>query len=73
MKSKSGLKSLNINAKVNEKDTAQQMAGHLGNANCTIQTLEIIQVNKEKNLLLVKGAVPGAPGGEVVVRPAQKS
>lgn len=51
----------------------KRMAGHLGNANCTIQTLEIIQIDKEKNLLMVKGAVPGAPGGEVTVRPAQKS
>lgn len=51
----------------------KRMAGHLGNASCTIQTLEIIQINKEKNLLMIKGAVPGAPGGEVIVRPAQKA
>jgi large subunit ribosomal protein L3 len=51
----------------------KRMAGHLGNASCTIQTLEIIQINKEKNLLMIKGAVPGSPGGEVIVRPAQKA
>lgn len=51
----------------------KKMAGHLGNASCTVQTLEIIQINKEKNLLMIKGAVPGAPGSEVIVRPAQKA
>jgi large subunit ribosomal protein L3 len=49
------------------------MAGHMGAEQVTTQNLEIIRVDAERNLLLVKGAVPGAPGGDVVVRPAVKA
>jgi large subunit ribosomal protein L3 len=38
----------------------------------TVQTLEVVRVDAERNLLLVKGAVPGATGGDVLVRPAVK-
>jgi len=38
----------------------------------TVQTLEVVRVDAERNLLLVKGAVPGAAGGDVLVRPAVK-
>ena len=48
----------------------QRMAGHLGDQTCTIQSLEIVRVDAERQLLLVKGAVPGAKGGDVLVRPA---
>ena len=48
----------------------KKMAGQLGNKRCTIQSLEIINVHPERNLLYIKGAVPGAPGGRVVVKPA---
>lgn len=51
----------------------KKMAGHMGAENVTTQGLEIVRVDAERNLLLVKGAVPGAPGGDVVVRPAVKA
>jgi large subunit ribosomal protein L3 len=50
----------------------KKMAGHYGAANNTIQNLKVVQVDLEKNLLLVKGAIPGAPGGLVIVKPAIK-
>ena len=49
------------------------MAGHMGSVNVTTQSLEIIRVDEENNLLLVKGPVPGASGGDVLIRPAVKS
>jgi len=51
----------------------KKMAGHLGNERVTVQNLEVIRVDAERNLLLVKGAIPGAPGGDVFVRPAVKA
>ena len=51
----------------------KKMAGQMGNAQVTTQNLEIVRVDAERNLLLIKGAVPGAPGGDVVVRPAVKA
>ena len=51
----------------------KKMAGHLGNERVTVQNLEIVRVDAERNLLLVKGAIPGAPGGDVIVRPAVKA
>lgn len=51
----------------------KRMAGHLGDANRTQQNLEVVRVDVERQLLLVKGAVPGAKGGDVVVRPAVKA
>jgi len=50
----------------------KKMAGHLGNIRCTVQTLEIIKIDAEKNVLMIKGAVPGAKGGIVEVRLAVK-
>lgn len=50
----------------------KRMAGHMGAVRRTVQNLEIVQVDAERQLLLIKGAVPGAKGGEVVVRPAVK-
>ena len=50
----------------------KKMSGHMGAARVTVQSLEIVRVDQERNLLLVKGAVPGAVGGDVVVRPAVK-
>ena len=50
----------------------KKMAGHMGAEQVTTQNLEIVRVDAERNLLLIKGAVPGAPGGDVVVRPAVK-
>ncbi len=50
----------------------KKMAGHLGNARRTGQNLEIIRIDTERQLLLVKGAVPGSKGRDVIVRPAVK-
>lgn len=50
----------------------KKMAGHLGAERVTVQNLEVVRVDAERNLLLVKGAIPGAPGGDVFVRPAVK-
>jgi large subunit ribosomal protein L3 len=51
----------------------KKMAGHLGAERVTVQNLEVVRVDAERNLLLVKGAIPGAPGGDVFVRPAVKT
>ncbi|CEG58174.1 50S ribosomal protein L3 [Legionella fallonii] len=50
----------------------KKMAGHLGNARCTVQSLELVRVDSERNLLLIKGAIPGAPGSRVEIKPATK-
>jgi large subunit ribosomal protein L3 len=50
----------------------KKMAGQLGNKNCTVQNLEIVEVNKDKNYILVMGGVPGAPGVDVIIRPTVK-
>jgi large subunit ribosomal protein L3 len=51
----------------------KKMAGQYGSVQRTIQGLEVVRVDVERQLLLVKGAVPGAKGGDVVVRPAVKA
>ena len=51
----------------------KKMAGHMGAVQVTTQTLEVVRVDQENNLLLVKGAVPGATGGDVVIKPAVKA
>jgi large subunit ribosomal protein L3 len=51
----------------------KKMAGHMGNVERTIQSLEVVRVDTDRNLLLVKGAVPGARGGRVLIRPAVKA
>jgi large subunit ribosomal protein L3 len=50
----------------------KKMSGHMGAERKTVQSLEIVRVDAERNLLLVKGAVPGATGGDVIVRPTTK-
>jgi large subunit ribosomal protein L3 len=50
----------------------QAMPGHLGAAPCTMQNLRVVKILPEKNLLLVKGAIPGANGDDVIVRAAIK-
>jgi large subunit ribosomal protein L3 len=50
----------------------KKMAGHMGSEQVTTQNLEIIRVDVERGLLLVKGAVPGATGGDLIVKPAVK-
>ena len=51
----------------------KRMSGQMGNVTRTVQGLEVIRVDAERQLLLVKGAVPGAKGGDVFVRPAVKA
>ena len=51
----------------------KRMAGHLGDVTCTTQNLEVIRIDAERQLLLVKGAVPGAKGGHLIVTPAVKT
>ncbi len=51
----------------------KRMPGHLGAVKVTTQNLEVVRVDVERNLLLIKGAIPGSKGGDVVVRPAVKA
>ncbi len=51
----------------------KKMSGHMGDVRVTTQSLEIVQVDVENNLLLVKGALPGATGSDVIIRPSVKS
>jgi large subunit ribosomal protein L3 len=51
----------------------KKMAGHMGDETVTTQNLQVVRVDAERNLLLVKGAVPGAAGGTVTVRPSVKT
>ena len=51
----------------------KKMAGQMGNVRHTTQSLEVVRVDMENNLLLIKGALPGATGSNVIVRPAVKS
>jgi len=51
----------------------KKMSGHMGNVRSTVQNLEVVRVDAERNLLLIKGAVPGHRGGRVIVRPAVKA
>src|SRR5210317_1734929 len=50
----------------------KKMSGHMGSVRRTQQTLEVVRVDIERNLLLIKGAVPGAKNGDVMVTPAVK-
>jgi large subunit ribosomal protein L3 len=51
----------------------KKMAGQLGNERVTVQSLDVVRVDAERNLLLVKGAVPGATGSDLIVKPAVKA
>ena len=51
----------------------KKMAGQMGNVQRTVPNTEVVRIDSERNLILIKGGVPGAPGGHVVVRPAVKS
>jgi large subunit ribosomal protein L3 len=50
----------------------KKMSGHMGAENCTTQNLVVVRVDTERNLVLIKGAVPGAKSSDVVIRPAVK-
>ena len=49
------------------------MSGHMGAERVTTQNLEVVRVDAERNLLLVKGAVPGATNGDLIIKPAVKA
>lgn len=51
----------------------KRMSGHMGNARRTIQGLEIVRVDAERNLLMIKGAVPGSKGGDLMIKPSVKA
>jgi large subunit ribosomal protein L3 len=51
----------------------KKMSGHMGNVRRSIQSLEVVRVDTERKLLLIKGAVPGAQGGDLIIRPAVKA
>ena len=51
----------------------KKMSGHMGNVQRTMQNLEVVRVDAERNLILVKGAVPGAKGGDLMIKPAVKA
>ena len=51
----------------------KKMSGHMGNARRTMQNLEVVRIDEDRNLLLIKGAVPGSKGGRGIVRPAIKA
>ncbi len=51
----------------------KKMSGHMGNVRNTTQNLELVRVDSERGLLLVKGAIPGAAGGDVIIQPAVKA
>lgn len=50
----------------------KKMSGHMGAETQTTQNLQVVKVDAERGLIAVRGAVPGAPGGDVIVRPASK-
>jgi large subunit ribosomal protein L3 len=50
----------------------KKMAGHMGSVKRVTQNLEVVRVDVDRNLILVRGAVPGAPGGDVIITPAIK-
>ncbi len=51
----------------------KKMSGHMGAERVTTQNLKVVQVDSERNLIMVRGAVPGAPGSDVCIRPAVKT
>ena len=51
----------------------KKMAGHMGNVNRTSMNLEVVKIDNERHLIAIKGAVPGAPGGNVIILPAVKT
>jgi large subunit ribosomal protein L3 len=51
----------------------KRMSGHMGNIRRTIEKLQIVEIDAVRNLLLIRGAVPGSAGGEVIVRPSLKA
>lgn len=51
----------------------KKMPGQMGNKRCTVQTVEVISIDTEKNLIAIKGGLPGAPGSVLIIKPAVKA
>jgi large subunit ribosomal protein L3 len=51
----------------------KKMAGHMGAKRCTVQNIEVVRVDKDRQLLLVRGAIPGSPQGDVIIMPSVKA
>ena len=51
----------------------KKMAGHMGAERVTVQGLEVVRIDEEKGLILVKGSVPGANGTDVIIKPTAKA
>jgi large subunit ribosomal protein L3 len=51
----------------------KRMSGHMGVMRRTVENLKVVEIDAERNLLLIRGAVPGAEGGQVIVRPSVKA
>jgi large subunit ribosomal protein L3 len=51
----------------------KKMSGHMGAEQVTVQNLEVVRIDAERNVILVKGSIPGAPGGDVLIKPAVKA
>jgi large subunit ribosomal protein L3 len=51
----------------------KKMAGRMGNRRCTVQNLVVHEIDLQRNLLLIKGAIPGAPGGYILIKPSCKT
>ena len=51
----------------------KKLAGHMGSVTVTVQNLEVVRVDAEKNLILVKGAIPGPKGSVVTIKEAVKA
>jgi len=68
-----GVGSLGANSSPSRVFKGKKMPGHMGRENCTVQNLDVIKVDEERGLLLIKGAVPGPKGGLLVVKESVKS
>ena len=51
----------------------KKMAGHMGNVRRSAVNLEVVKIDNDRHLIAIKGSVPGAPGGDVIIRPAVKA
>jgi large subunit ribosomal protein L3 len=67
-----GVGSMSANTYPGEVFKNKKLPGHMGNVKCTVENLEVVRVDAERNLMLIKGAIPGATGSMVVVRSTVK-
>ena len=68
-----GVGSLSANSTPSRVFKNKKMSGHWGNERVTVQNLTVVKIDKDRNLILVKGAVPGPKGGTVVVKTSSKA